>query len=76
MLLSQLSIGRVWPIFMVMAVFGCSPGSSQQNSQDSRVSEDNVFSDQVKALEKAEKLESELQLREQSLRQSMEQQNP
>lgn len=46
----------------LLLVFGCSGGESDstESTSGSRVPDDNVYSDQVKALEKAESVENTL----------------
>jgi hypothetical protein len=48
-------------ISAMVSLFSCSEDASTTTQQtDNRASEDNVFSDQVKALEKAEQVEGQI----------------
>ncbi|HHJ14860.1 MAG TPA: hypothetical protein ENJ79_10925 [Gammaproteobacteria bacterium] len=72
-------MNRMLVLVMVGLLAGCSGGSEEpeQTRKDngSRVSDDNVFSSQVKALEKAEGVEQTLMDAERRRREQMEEQS-
>ena len=71
-------MSRMAALLMAVLLAGCSGGSEPEQAQKdngSRVSDDNVFSGQVRALEKAEGVEQTLMDAERRRREQMEEQS-